>query len=120
MEGFVEGDGIPNPGNKINFAGQVLDLRQTDIFHVLPAATGDELLLHAVYEVQAGDHSFRTLIRGGQDTTSNKAYLDGRVLGGWLAGSPVHVEFTAISCSQPNAANGQCFQGTITISPAAD
>jgi hypothetical protein len=120
MEGFVQGDGIPNLENNINFAGQVLDFRQTDIFHVLPAATGDEILLHAVYEVQAGSHSFRTLIRGGQDLTGNKAYLDGRVLGGWLAGSPVHVQFAAISCSRPNAANGQCFQGTITISPVAD
>jgi hypothetical protein len=115
MEGIVHGAAAPNPSNAVNFAGQVLDFQPTNIFGVLSAATGDINLLQAVYEVNAGEHSLRALIHGGNDNVSNKAFLDGRVLGGWLAGNSVHVEFTTVQCTQPNAANGQCFTGTITI-----
>ena len=115
MEGFVQGPGVPNPNNNINFAGQVLDFQPTDIFGILIAASGDIVLLQAVYEVNAGDHSLRALIHGGNDNASNKAFLDGRVLGGWLAGNSVHVEFTTVQCNQTNALNGQCFTGTIRI-----
>jgi hypothetical protein len=54
---------------------------------------------------------------GGYDIPTNKARLDGVVLGGWMAGEKVHAEFRALPCNpvQANAANGTCFDGTIRI-----
>jgi hypothetical protein len=114
MQGFVGGDVVGK------FAGQVLDSQTTNLVEKLgPLASGDIQLLEAVYEVQAGDHSFRSLIRGGYDVPTNKARLDGFVLGGWLTGAKVHVEFQAMPCNpvQSNAAGGTCFVGTIALTP---
>jgi hypothetical protein len=114
MQGFVGGDVVGK------FAGQVLVNQTTDLVQKLgPLASGDVNVLQAVYEVQSGDHSFRALVQGGYDIPTNKARLDGVVLGGWLTGERVHVEFQALGCDpvQSNAAGGTCFQGTITLTP---
>lgn len=115
MEGIVGGD-VSGA-----FAGQVLVKQTSDLVGKIPAASGDVNLIEAVYEVTAGDHSFRALMNGGYDVPTNKARLDGVVLGGWLAGEDVHVEFRATPCSpaQPNAAGGTCFEGTMTVTRAS-
>ena len=111
MEGIVGGDVSGT------FAGQTLVKQTSDLVGKIPAATGDVNLLGVVYEVTAGEHSFRAVLHGGYDIPTNKARLDGVVLGGWLAGEKVHAEFRALPCNpvQPNAAGGTCFDGTITI-----
>jgi len=111
MEGIVAGDVSGT------FAGQTLVKQTSDLVGKIPAATGDVTLLGVVYEVSAGDRSFRAILYGGYDIPTNKARLDGVVLGGWLAGEKVHAEFRALPCSpvQPNAAGGTCFDGTIQI-----
>jgi hypothetical protein len=117
MQGVVGGDVVGK------FAGQVLVNQTTDLVAKLgPLASGDINVLQAVYEVQAGDHSFRALVQGGYDIPTNKARLDGTVLGGWLTGEKVHVEFQALPCNpvQTNAAGGTCFQGTISVTPDPD
>lgn len=103
------------------FAGQVLVKQTTDLVGKIPGASGDVNLLEAVYEVGAGDHSFRALMHGGYDVPTNKARLDGVVMGGWLAGSDVHAEFRTTPCSpaQPNAVGGSCFEGTMTVTRAS-
>jgi hypothetical protein len=111
MEGVVGGDFSGT------FAGQTLVKQTSDLVGKIPAATGDVNLLGVVYEVTAGDRSFRAVLHGGYDIPTNKARLDGVVLGGWLAGEKVHAEFHALPCNpvQPNAAGGTCFDGTIQI-----
>jgi hypothetical protein len=111
MEGVVGGD-ISG-----TFAGQTLVKQTSDLVGQIPAATGDVNLLGVLYEVTAGDHSFRAVLHGGYDIPSNKARLDGTILGGWLAGEKVHAEFRALPCNpvQPNAAGGTCFDGTLRI-----
>jgi hypothetical protein len=137
MQGFVGGDVVGN------FAGQVLVNKTTDLVARLgpsfpsaqtltdadymsllkqamdPPASGDINVLQAVYEVQAADKSFRALVQGGYDIPSNKARLDGVVLGGWLTGGTAHVEFQAMSCNpvQSNADGNTCYVGTIRITP---
>ena len=111
MEGVVGGDVSGT------FAGQVFVKQTSDLVGKIPAATGDVNLLEVVYEVNAGDHSFRAILLGGYDIPTNKARLDGVVLGGWMAGEKIHAEFRALPCSpvQPNAAGGTCFDGTLHI-----
>lgn len=111
MEGIVGGDVSGT------FAGQTLVKQTSDLVGKIPAATGDVNLIDVVYEVTAGEHSFRALLHGGYDIPTNKARLDGVVLGGWLAGEQVHAEFRALPCNpvQPNAAGGTCFDGTIQV-----
>jgi hypothetical protein len=112
MQGFVGGDVVGK------FAGQVLVNKTTDLVAKLgPLASGDINVLQAVYEVQAGDRSFRALVQGGYDIPTNKARLDGVVLGGWLTGAKAHVEFQAMPCNpvQSNADGNTCFVGTIRI-----
>jgi hypothetical protein len=114
MEGFTGGD-VPGV-----FAGEVFQ-RQV-------SRDGRIIRLEAVYEVQAGDHSFTALIRGGTGETkkaepasvSGAALLDGVILAGWRTGAHVHVEFqTTTNC--PGAPDARtCFQGTITINPDSD
>ena len=115
MEGIVGGDVSGT------FAGQTLVKQASDLVGKIPAATGDVNLIEVVYEVTAGDHSFRALMHGGYDIPTNKARLDGVVLGGWLAGEKVHAEFRALPCNpvQPNAAGGTCFDGTIHVASSA-
>jgi hypothetical protein len=77
--------------------------------------------LEAMYEVQAGEHSFTALIRGGQNA-DGLGLLDGVIIAGWHTGARVHVEFQryfAPSTDQPGCAgapNGlTCFVGVIHI-----
>jgi len=115
MEGVIGGDVVGT------FAGEILVDHTTDLVPKLgPLASGDIERLVAVYEVQAGDRSFRAMVQGGADLATNRGQLDGAILGGWLTGSPVHVELTTIKCSQPNALGGNCFRGTITVTPGPD
>jgi hypothetical protein len=118
LQGFVGGDVDGK------FAGQVLVNQTTDLVEKFgPLASGYHInVLEEEYEVQAGDHSFRALVQGGYDIPTNKAGLDGVVLGGWLTGEKVHVEYQAIPCNpvQPNAAGGTCFQGTIAVRPGPE
>ena len=111
MQGIVGGDVSGT------FAGQTLVKQTSDLVGKIPAATGDVTLLEVVYEVTAGDHSFRAILHGGYDIPTNKARLDGVVLGGWLAGEKVHAEFRSLPCNpvQPNAAGGTCFDGIMRI-----
>jgi hypothetical protein len=111
MEGIVSGDASGT------FAGQTLVKQTSDLVGKIPAATGDVNLLGVVYEVNAGERSLRAVLHGGYDIPTNKARLDGVVLGGWLAGEKAHAEFRALPCNpvQPNAAGGTCFEGTIQI-----
>lgn len=120
MQGVVTGEGIVNAPGPYNFTGQVLARNATQLVDKLggscqPPLCGDVMQLEAVYEVQSGEHSFRSYLQGAYDNLSNRARLDGYVLGGWLAGQPVHVEFQVSNCAEPNAAGGICYDGTITI-----
>lgn len=110
-EGIVGGDVSGT------FAGQTLVKETSDLVGKIPAATGDVNILGVVWEVTAGDHSFRAVLHGGYDIPTNKARLNGVVMGGWLAGEKVHAEFRALPCNpvQPNAAGGKCFEGTISV-----
>jgi len=101
MEGFTGGEAAGT------FSGEVLEYQ----------TTADKLIsrLVAVYEVHAGARSFIALIEGGSDDQSGKAILSGKVLSGWMRGANVLVRFKAIACTQPNALNGTCFQGTIRL-----
>jgi hypothetical protein len=117
MQGFVGGDVVGK------FAGQVLFNQTTDLVAKLgSAASGDINALEAVYEVVAGDHSIRALIKGGYDVPTNRARLDGVVLGGWLTGGKVHVEFQAMPCNpvQSNAEGNTCYVGTMRITPDSE
>jgi len=114
-EGIVGGDVSGT------FAGQTLVKQNSDLVGKISGATGEVGLTESVFEVTAGDHSFRALLHGGYDFLTNKALLEGVVVGGWLAGEKVHAEFQATPCNpvQPNAAGGTCFVGTITVSPGS-
>lgn len=101
------------------FVGEVLN-RQASL-------NGRIISLEAVYEVQAGDHSFTALIRGGTGETkagepasfSGAALLDGVVLSGWRTGAKVHVAFQTFQgqpeCRDAPNPSGTCFKGTITV-----
>ena len=87
---------------------------------VLDAKTTADLLvtrLEAVYEVQAGQHSFAALIQGGQNNRTGRAVLDGVVLGGRRTGERIHVEYQ-VKTDCAGAPAGTCFQGTIHIERA--
>jgi hypothetical protein len=79
-------------------------------------ASKDIMRLEAVYEIQAGDHSFKALLQGGQNNLAGTGLLDGTILGGWHTGARVHVDYHIVSpCGQANAFNDTCFAGTISI-----
>jgi hypothetical protein len=122
MQGVVTGEGIVNDPGPYNFAGQVLVRNSTQLGDklgdsCLAPLCGDITQLEALYEVVSGDHSFRAYLQGAYDSLTNKARLDGHVLGGWLQGQAVHVEFAVNNCPEPNAAGGSCYDGTIRITP---
>lgn len=124
LQGIVTGQGIVNATAQYNLAGQVLARSATQLVDKLggtcqPPLCGDVMQLEAVYEVQSGEHSFRSYVQGAYDNLTNRAHLDGFVLGGWLAGQPVHVEFQVSNCAEPNAAGGTCHDGTIAIAAGA-
>jgi hypothetical protein len=109
MAGFTGGD------VEGDFAGEALN-RQVSL-------NGRVIWLEAMYEVQAGDHSFTALIRGGTGETvagepaslSGAALLDGVVLSGWRTGAKVHVAFQTTTNCPGAPTTGTCFQGTITV-----
>ena len=120
--GIVEGD-----LGEGDFVGEVLDRKvSTPCTLTAPPctpeipATGSIVALHAIYEVQAGEHSFTALIQGGTNGVTTAALLNGVILAGWRTGAPVHVAFRTISsCTgRDGAPHGPCFQGTIRIEPA--
>ena len=124
MEGVVGGD-VPG-----KFVGQVFGNLSpaTNLVAQLGVPAADVMLLQAVYEVEADqpEHSLRSVVSGGQDINTNQARLDGIVVGGWLTGDEAHVKFTVLPCSdtalgaQPNAVDGRCFRGTLTVTPSAN
>jgi len=82
--------------------------------------TGSIAALQAIYEVQAGEHSFTALIQGGTDGVTGAALLDGVILAGWRTGAPVQVDFQTISaatggCAGAPPATTTCFAGTIHV-----
>jgi hypothetical protein len=107
MEGYWGSD-ISN-----TFVGEIFQ-RQVS---VNPALNGI-IRLEAIYEVQDGDRSFTALIRGGTNSVTGAARLDGVVLAGWHTGAQVHVEFDTIpgttGCFGAPAGK-TCFVGTIYI-----
>ena len=104
MAGIVGGDVAGD------FVGEVLDRRVSTTGTV----TAQIVALDALYEVQAGDHSFTALIQGGQNNATRKALLEGVILDGWRTGARVQVEFNVISGCDGKPA-GPCFEGTIRI-----
>jgi hypothetical protein len=104
MEGVVGGDvdGI--------FVGEILVRQST--------ATNDITRLEAVYEVRAGDNSFKALVEGGQNNQAGTALLEGVILDGAHTGARVHVDYRVVSeCGQSNALGDTCYTGTIRIAP---
>ena len=82
-----------------------------------PTITPPIIALHAIYEVQVGEHSFTALIQGGTNGATRASLLDGVVLAGWRTGAQVHVEFQQKSdCADAPA--GPCFQGVIRVERA--
>ena len=114
LAGVVGGDVVGG------FAGEVLTLQNTTNPNITSITR-----LAAIYEIQdnTGSHSFTALIQGGQDNQTDKALLDGTILGGWRTGARVHVQFKQINdsavCTSAGAPSGTrpCFQGTIRIPP---
>jgi hypothetical protein len=108
MAGLVGGDvsGV--------FVGEVLQ-RQVS---TNPLLTSGMIRLEAIYEVQAGAHSFTAMIRGGENSVTGAAVLDGVILAGWRTGEPVHVEFQQ-KANCVGAPPGACFEGTIHIDRAS-
>jgi hypothetical protein len=125
MEGFTGGDVAGA------FVGEVLQRqvsqRQAGECYLPPPNCGRIIRLEAMYEVQAGEHSFTALIRGGTSGDTGAAQLDGVILFGWRTGARVHVEFqtyapppTGPGCPDTRApADRPCFQGTIHIERAS-
>jgi hypothetical protein len=78
--------------------------------------------LEAEYAIDDGERSFTALLRGGTDTATGRAILDGVVLRGWRTGAAAHVEFETIQAPSPTAPACQghppglaCNSGTIRI-----
>ena len=111
-----------------DFVGEVLDRKvSTPCTFTMPACTpgttpptitGSIASLDAIYEVQAGEHSFIALIRGG--STSAGGRLEGVIVSGWRIGAHVRVAFdTLSSCTdRDGVAHGPCFDGTIRVGRA--
>jgi hypothetical protein len=85
-----------------------------------PTITGSIAALHAIYEVQVGEHSFIALIQGG--STSLGGRLEGVIVSGWRIGARVSVAFdTLSSCTaRDGVAHGPCFDGTIRVGRAPE
>ena len=123
FQGFVGGD----LGDGA-FVGEVLDSKVSTACTAVvppctpgitpPTITGSIGALHAIYEVQVGEHSFTALIQGGRNRVAGGvALLDGVILAGWRTGARVHVEFlTTADCA--GAPAGPCFQGVIRVERA--
>jgi hypothetical protein len=108
MEGYWGG----NLANK--YVGELLQ-RQAS---VNPALNG-VARLEAVYQFHYGSQFFTALIRGGSNSVTGKAILDGVVLAGWRTGATVHVEFDRIATGCIGAPAGlACFVGTVQVGRA--
>ena len=85
-----------------------------------PTITGSIASLDAIYEVQAGEHSFIALIRGG--STSAGGRLEGVIVSGWRIGAHVRVAFDALStCTdRDGVTHVTCFQGVIRVGRAPE
>ena len=83
-----------------------------------PTITESIASLQAIYEVQAGEHSFIALIQGGSNSAGGR--LEGVIVSGWRLGAHVSVAFdTLSSCTdRDGVAHGPCFDGTIRIGRA--
>ncbi|AMY09537.1 hypothetical protein LuPra_02756 [Luteitalea pratensis] len=92
-----------------------------------PFENGTIVQLEARYEVTGADsaHSFVAHITGKTNNPTQKAVLNGTVIGGWLAGAQIQVTFdvivppTGTSCVPQAPVNRTCFQGTIRVLPGA-
>jgi len=126
FEGTVAGD--LGDGN---FVGEVLDRKVSTPCTAFappctpgitpPTITTSIIALHAIYEVQVGEHSFTALIQGGTNGVTGAALLNGLILAGWRTGAHVHVEFQTIpgTIGCVGAPSGvTCFQGTIRVERA--
>ncbi len=109
MAGFVGGDVSGQ------FVGEVLQ-RQVSTSLLL---TSGMVRIEAIYEVQAGTRSFTAMIRGGENSATGAAVLEGVILAGWRTGDPVRVEFQQ-KASCVGTAVSPCFEGTIHISRASE
>ena len=85
-----------------------------------PTITGSIASLQAIYEVQAGEHSFIALIQGGSNSAGGR--LEGVIVSGWRIGAHVRVAFdTLSSCTdRDGVAHGPCFDGTIRVGRAPE
>jgi hypothetical protein len=110
MAGFVGGDvaGL--------FVGEVLQ-RQVS---TNPLLTSGMIRLEAIYEVQAGVRSFTAMIRGGENSATGAAVLDGVILAGWRTGALVHVEFQQKTGCAGAPGDRPCFEGTIDVDRASE
>jgi hypothetical protein len=125
FEGFAGGD--LGAGD---FVAEVLDRRVSTPCTVFatpctpgttpPTITGPMVALHAIYEVQAGEHSFVALIDGGTNGATGAALLNGIVLAGWRTGAKVRVAFQTTTNCAGAPTTGTCFQGTITVGPDSE
>ena len=87
-----------------------------------PTITTPIAALHAIYEVQVGEHSFTALIQGGSNGVTGVGLLNGVILAGWRTGARVSVAFdTLSSCTdRDGVAHGPCFDGTIRVGRAPE
>jgi hypothetical protein len=121
FEGLVGGD--LGDGD---FVGEVVDRKASTACTAVdpacspgtpPTITTPIAALHAIYEVQVGEHSFTALIQGGSNSVTGVGLLNGVILAGWRTGARVHVAFqTMTNCADAPA--GPCFQGVIRVERA--
>ena len=113
--------------SKGEFVGEVLDREVSTpctfaappctIGTTPPTITQSIASLQAIYEVQAGEHSFIALIQGGSNSAGGR--LEGVIVSGWRIGAHVRVAFdTLTSCTVDGVVHGPCFDGTIRVGRA--
>lgn len=114
---LLEGNWGGDIANK--FVGELLQ-RQASVNPALNTVAR----LEAVYQFHYGSQFFTALIRGGSNSVTGAAYLDGVVLAGWRTGASVHVEFDripgvpgVIGCAGAPAGT-TCFGGTVQVGRA--
>ena len=124
FKGYVGGD--LGAGD---FVGEILDRKDSTACTAFDppctpttpqTITGSIASLQAIYEVQAGEHSFIALIQGGSTSLSGR--LEGVIVSGWRIGAHVRVAFdTLSSCTdRDGVAHGPCFGGTIRVGRAPE
>ena len=99
------GGGDAGPGS---FAGEILHRDPT-------LGNGRLTQLEALYEIKGVNHSFKAQGHVMADNQKGTAVITGVVTEGWLQGALVYGRYTVIRCSETNALNGNCFQGTLRI-----